>query len=111
MIDDNPPGNAFREDLFFELSLDLFCIADSHSASILKVNRQWEKTLGYTREALMGRSFMELVHPLFDNMPSGFALHEMIYDENKKAVDYRFLERPSGSWPEGSPMTSTTSSP
>lgn len=28
---------------------------------------------------------------LFENMTSGFALHEMIYDEAGKAVDYRFL--------------------
>jgi len=29
---------------------------------------------------------------LFEKMTSGFALHEMIYDENGKAIDYRFLE-------------------
>ncbi len=29
---------------------------------------------------------------LFENMTPGFALHEMIYDENGKPVDYRFLQ-------------------
>lgn len=29
---------------------------------------------------------------LFQNMPAGFALHEMIYNENGEAVDYRFLQ-------------------
>ncbi|MBN1905056.1 MAG: PAS domain S-box protein, partial [Deltaproteobacteria bacterium] len=29
---------------------------------------------------------------LFENMNAGFALHEMIYDEGHKPVDYRFLE-------------------
>ena len=29
---------------------------------------------------------------LFENMIAGFALHEMIYDEQGRAVDYRFLE-------------------
>ena len=29
---------------------------------------------------------------LFENMTTGFALHEMIYDQNGKAVDYRFLD-------------------
>ncbi len=29
---------------------------------------------------------------LFENMTSGFALHEMIYDEQSKPLDYRFLE-------------------
>lgn len=28
---------------------------------------------------------------LFENMTSGFALHEMIYDESGKAIDYRFI--------------------
>ena len=29
---------------------------------------------------------------LFENMIAGFALHEMIYDESGKPIDYRFLE-------------------
>jgi len=29
---------------------------------------------------------------LFENMTVGFALHEMIYDENGKPVDYRYIE-------------------
>ena len=29
---------------------------------------------------------------LFDNMTSGFALHEMIYDEEGNPIDYRFLQ-------------------
>lgn len=29
---------------------------------------------------------------LFENMNAGFALHELIYDENGKPIDYRYLE-------------------
>jgi len=29
---------------------------------------------------------------LFENLTEGVALHEMIYDENGKAVDYRILD-------------------
>ncbi len=29
---------------------------------------------------------------LFENLTAGFALHEMIYDENGKPVDYRYIE-------------------
>lgn len=29
---------------------------------------------------------------LFENMTSGFAVHKMIYDENGKPIDYRYLE-------------------
>ena len=31
-------------------------------------------------------------HGLFDSMLDGYALHEMIYDEDGRPVDYRFLE-------------------
>jgi PAS domain S-box-containing protein len=34
----------------------------------------------------------ERYRTLFENVPVGFALHEMIYDENGKAVDYRYLQ-------------------
>ncbi len=47
---------------YFDLSLDLLCIANT-SGELLKVNAQWEKVLGYTQEELIGREFLELVHP------------------------------------------------
>jgi PAS domain S-box-containing protein len=31
-------------------------------------------------------------HQLFDRMTEGFAFHELIFDENEQAVDYRFLD-------------------
>ncbi len=34
----------------------------------------------------------ERYHLLFTNLTAGFALHEMIYDEDGNAVDYRFLD-------------------
>ena len=150
---------------FFELSLDLLCIAEVDSARFLKVNNQWSELLGYSKEEIINRSFMDFVHPddvestiqavenlgmenpeinfinryrrkdgsyrwlqwrsyprnnliyavarditeqklkenkikadekkyrqLFYHMPSGFALHEMIYDKENLPVDYRFLE-------------------
>jgi PAS domain S-box-containing protein len=46
----------------FDLSLDLFCVAgfDGH---LKRVNRAFERTLGYTQEELLSRPFLELVHP------------------------------------------------
>lgn len=41
-----------------------------------------------TEEQVNGDSFYQL----FSNMPEAFALHEMICDENGKAIDYRFLK-------------------
>jgi two-component system, cell cycle sensor histidine kinase and response regulator CckA len=47
---------------YFTLSLDLLCIADT-SGRFLKVNPQWPKILGYSEAELVGKSFLDLVHP------------------------------------------------
>lgn len=52
---------------FFEVNLDLLCIAD-FEGNFIKVNKSWETTLGYSVEILTGRKFMELVHP--DDIPA-----------------------------------------
>ncbi len=49
-------------DRFFTLALDLLCIADMNGY-FRKLNRAWETTLGYSQEELMGRPFLEFVHP------------------------------------------------
>ncbi|MEA1883396.1 MAG: PAS domain S-box protein, partial [Thermotogota bacterium] len=47
---------------FFSLNLDLLCIADT-DGNFIKVNKVWEKILGYTVEELEKRKFLEFVHP------------------------------------------------
>ncbi|MFD2570179.1 PAS domain S-box protein [Spirosoma soli] len=47
---------------FFEASLDLHCIAEA-DGTLLKINRSWETTFGYTTAEILSRNFMELVHP------------------------------------------------
>lgn len=47
---------------FFEVALDLLCVADL-DAGFLRVSRSFELTLGWTREELLGRPFLDLVHP------------------------------------------------
>lgn len=59
--------NAFREktievDKFFNISLDLFCIADTNGI-FHRLNPEWEKTLGYNLSELMGKRFLDFVHP------------------------------------------------
>ena len=53
---------ATDDGAFFELALDLFCIAGLDT-SIQKVNPSFERTLGYTREELQPRKLLDLVHP------------------------------------------------
>jgi serine/threonine-protein kinase len=47
---------------FFDLSLDLFCIA-STNGYFLRVNKNFPTVLGYSVEELTSRPFVEFVHP------------------------------------------------
>ncbi len=47
---------------FFTLSLDLLCIADSEGRFV-ELNPAWERVLGYPVGDLIGRPFLDLVHP------------------------------------------------
>lgn len=47
---------------FFELSLDLFCIAD-FEGFFRRINSNFSKLLGYTDQELRARPFMDFVHP------------------------------------------------
>ena len=53
-----------EEDLnqFFNVSLDLPCIANT-DGYFLRLNPTWDRILGYTREELMARKFLDFVHP------------------------------------------------
>ncbi len=63
---------AQKEELeaFFTVALDLLCIADTEGR-FLKVNREWERVLGYRAEELQQRKFLEFVHP--DDLESTLA--------------------------------------
>lgn len=47
---------------FFDLSLDLFCIANFHGF-FTRVNENFPRCLGYTEDELVSRQFVEFVHP------------------------------------------------
>ena len=47
---------------FFSGALDLLCVADT-DGYFRRLNAEWEKTLGYTREELIGTRFLDLIHP------------------------------------------------
>ena len=48
--------------IFFDTTIDLFCVADMNG-KFLKLNREWERTLGYSLAELEGADFMNFVHP------------------------------------------------
>jgi PAS domain S-box-containing protein len=49
-------------DRIFRLNLDLLCVADMEGR-FLRLNPAWERVLGYRREEVVGRHFIDFVHP------------------------------------------------
>ncbi len=51
-----------RVDRFFEIAIDMLCLLD-FNGYFIRLNPAWERTLGFSREELMSRPFIEFVHP------------------------------------------------
>lgn len=60
---------------FFELSMDLFCIA-GFDGYFQVLNRAWEEVLGYSREVILETPWKDLVHP--EDLRSSLAEAERI---------------------------------
>ena len=60
--DETNKHNRELEERFFDLSIDLLCFLD-FSGYFKRLNPAWERTLGFTREELMSKPFIEFVHP------------------------------------------------
>lgn len=54
--------DAGFEQRFFDLSIDMLCVLH-FSGRFIQLNTAWESTLGFTRDELMSRPFIDFVHP------------------------------------------------
>lgn len=94
-------SDAQQQDSFerlFDLSLDLMCVAgaDGH---FRKLNRAWERVLGWDRKVLLSKPFTEFIHP--DDRERTFRLikiqqagRDIVHFENRylcKDGSYRWL--------------------
>jgi PAS domain S-box-containing protein len=50
------------EQRFFDLSIDMLCVLDFRGY-FRRLNAAWQSTLGFSREELMSKPFIEFVHP------------------------------------------------
>ena len=50
------------DERYFDLSIDMLCVL-GFDGKFARVNPAWERTLGFTREELTSRPFIEFVHP------------------------------------------------
>jgi len=93
---------------FFTVALDLLSIADI-DGHFIRVNRAWERTLGYSIDELESKNFLDFVHPddIASTKQSLAALSDQIPVLNftnrylTRDGDYRFIEwrsYPSGKY-------------
>jgi PAS domain S-box-containing protein len=61
-VNPDPESLADAGDPFFDVSIDMLCCLD-FSGYFKKLNPAWERALGFSREELMSRPFIEFVHP------------------------------------------------
>jgi PAS domain S-box-containing protein len=54
--------DAELEEGFFEINIDMLCQLD-FNGYFKRLNPAWERTLGWSRDELMSRPFIEFVHP------------------------------------------------
>lgn len=57
-----PEVSPLLQDRFFDLSIDMLCIAH-FNGNFLKLSAAWEGALGFTREELQSKRMFDFVHP------------------------------------------------
>lgn len=88
-----------RWNKFFDISLDLFCIA-SPDGYFLKVNKAWEQVLGYKTKEIEGQPYLRFIHPddanqtidAVEHQRSGGKVFGFVNRYRTKYGDYKQLE-------------------
>jgi two-component system sensor histidine kinase/response regulator len=94
-------------DLMFTLSIDMLCIA-GFDGYYKRLNPAWEKTLGYSKEDLFSKPYVEFVHPddreiTFKEAEKLTLGQDVIFFENRylcRDGNYRWLAWTATPWKE-----------
>jgi PAS domain S-box-containing protein len=78
-------------DVLFNLSLDMLCIAD-FNGHFTRLNPAWEKTLGYTRQELMEKPYVEFVH-VDDRQPTTSTAEGLYTGADVLSFENRYLAK------------------
>lgn len=71
------PGEQDSFERLFDLSLDMMCVAGL-DGRFRKLNRAWERVLGWRREDLLAKPYLEFVHP--EDREKTLAVHQLLAD-------------------------------
>jgi PAS domain S-box-containing protein len=82
-----------EEDLnrLFSLSMDMMCVA-GFDGYFKRVNPAWEKTLGYSREELRSKPYLDFVHPE-DRGPTVFEAQKLTQGVHTVSFENRYRAR------------------
>ena len=72
-------------DRFFSITLDLLCIADVKKGHFRRLNKAWEKVLGYTLDEMYACNFIDFNHP-DDIQPTLDAVATLV--DQKEIIDF-----------------------
>jgi len=70
----------------FDMSLDMICVVDLNTATFLKINPSFTRILGYTEEELLGKPFLDFIHP--DDVKSTIAVIDEELKKGKIVVNF-----------------------
>ncbi len=88
---DNTSQPKHDLDRFFEVSLEMLCIAGTNGR-FYKLNPAWSQVLGYSMEELLSKPFLSLIHP-DDIAPTLMELEKLKLGDHAAHFENRYLAK------------------